>query len=222
MEEISELQTILGTALDQGIITQWAALIVGIIYVILAAKENIWCWPVGIISVILAFIVYIDPKVRLYSDAGLQVFYLGMSIYGWWNWRRAGNEQSENNVLDNLASDSTGVLPITEWPVQKHLLTIFIGIGLALLMGWIWSLTNADLPFIDAITSAFSVIATIMVAQKVLENWLYWIIINFACIFIYAYKGVYLFCLLFFIYMVVAIFGYLNWRRKYAFQQTAN
>jgi len=113
-----------------------------------------------------------------------------------------------------------GALDITKWPIQKHALAFGIGIGLALLTGWAWTLTGAALPFVDAFTTAFSIIATIMVAQKVLENWLYWIVIDFACIFIYAHRGLYLFCLLFFIYMVVAVLGYLSWKKKYALQET--
>lgn len=217
MEEISALDLVLRTALGLGI-TQWLAFIFSIIYVILAANENIWCWPFGIISVILAFIVYIDPEVRLYSDAVLQIFYVGMSVYGWWNWRQSRNEQIKTNSSDNLGPAASGTLTITQWSGQKHMIAFGIGVGLALVMGWAWTLTGAALPFIDAFTTAFSVIATIMVAQKVLENWLYWIVIDFACIFIYAHRGIYLFSLLFFIYMVIAVFGYLAWKRKYTLQ----
>jgi len=90
MEDISVFNQILASALGMGWL-QWLAFIFGIIYVILAAQENAWCWPVGLVSVSIAFFVYADPEVRLYSDAILQVFYAVMSIYGWWTWTRNAN-----------------------------------------------------------------------------------------------------------------------------------
>jgi len=211
LEEITTLDSVIRTALGLGVV-QWLAFAFSIIYVILAAAENIWCWFFGIISVVLAFIVYVDPEVRLYSDAVLQVFYVVMSIYGWWSWRQQRKGETETAVLDTASHAEE--LQITEWPFKNHLILFFIGSLLAFALGWFWTLMNAALPYIDAFTTSFSVIATILVARKVLENWLYWIVIDFVCIFVYAHRGLYLFSLLFFIYCVIAVFGYLNWRRK--------
>lgn len=207
MEEVTTINKIISAALGMGVV-QWLAFVFSIIYVILAAAENIWCWFFGIISVVLAFMVYIDPEVRLYSDAVLQVFYVVMSIYGWWSWM-----QQREGDTHNLA-DNAGDLQITRWPIKNHLILFVIGCLLALVMGWFWTWMNAALPYIDAFTTSFSVIATILVARKVLENWLYWIVIDFVCIFVYAHRGLYLFSLLFFIYCVIAVFGYINWQRK--------
>lgn len=204
MSDPSIFNQIFAAALGMGWL-QWLATLFGIAYVVLAAKENVWCWPVGLVSVGLAFFVYINPNVKLYSDAILQVFYAGMSVYGWWTWTRNGteNEMESNPVI------------ISIWPWQKHLIALGSGIVLAGLLGLMWSQLGAALPYIDAMTSAFSVIATFMVTRKILENWLYWIVIDTVCIFVYIHRELYLFAILFLIYAIVAVIGYFSWRREY-------
>ena len=173
------------------------AVIFSIIYVILAARQNILCWLFGIIGVVLSFVVYVD--VKLYSDATLQVFYLIMSIYGWWAWS-AKREAEE--------------LSISVWPIQNHLLAVSGGILLALGLGSFWEWNGAALPYIDAFTTSFSIIATLMVTRKILENWIYWIIIDFVCIFVYYHREIFLFSALFLVYCIIAVFGFYNWRRQ--------
>lgn len=176
------------------------ATIFSIIYVILAAKENIWCWFFGLIGTVLSLWVYVNFK--LYSDASLQVFYIGMSIYGWMTWRQKGNISATK-------------LPITALKIKTHFLLFIVGTALAILLGFFWQSFGAVLPFIDAFTTSFSIIATFLVAKKILENWIYWIVIDFACIFIYFNRGMYLFSLLFFVYFIIAIFAYLAWKKEY-------
>ena len=208
MEEISVFNQILASALGMGWL-QWLAFIFGILYVILAAKENPLCWPVGLVSVVIAFFVYADPEVKLYSEAILQIFYAIMSIYGWWAWTRT--ESSTIEILDS----SNSSLEIQQWPFKYHLGLFVFGLVLAIAWGRFTFLTfDASLPYIDAFTTAFSLIATYMVAQKVLENWLYWIFIDVVGIFVNFHKGLYLFAILFFIYTIVAVIGYFNWKKE--------
>jgi len=210
MEEISVFNQILASALGMGWL-QWLAFIFGIIYVILAARENIWCWPVGLISVVIAFFVYADPEVRLYSDAILQIFYAVMSLYGWWVWTR------RNSRTNEMAGDSEAVkITIQKWPPSRHFVSIALGLVLALLWGKFCMMQfAAQLPYIDAATTVFSLIATYMVTQKMLENWLYWIVIDVVCIFVYLHRELYLFSIMFLVYTIVAVVGYRNWRRDY-------
>lgn len=203
MEELTFFETILQSAIELGP-TQWLAVIFSIAYVILAAKESIWCWPFGIIGCVLSFIVYADPEVKLYSDAMLQVFYIGMSIFGWWNWN--------NNAKE--ATDVKKKVEISRWPLKNHFIALIVGGFLAVLLGYFWTWMNAALPYADAFTTSFSIIATVMVTQKIIENWIYWIIIDLACIVIYLERELYLFTFLFLIYTVIAFFGYLNWKRQ--------
>ncbi len=174
---------------------EWWATVFSIIYVILAAKQNIWCWFFGIIGVVLSFYVY--QGARLYSDATLQVFYLVMSFYGWYNWNKEKKEEK---------------LPISTWTWTQHLKAIAIGLLFSALAGAFWAWNGAALPYIDALTTSFSVIATFMVTRKILENWIYWIIIDFACVFIYFHREIYLFSFLFLIYCIIAVFGYFKWK----------
>jgi len=211
MEEISVFNQILASALEMGWL-QWLAFIFGIIYVILAARENIWCWPVGLASVVIAFFVYADPEIRLYSDALLQVFYAIMSVYGWWLWTRTKNIGGESEP----ESESESKLAIREWPIHRHLLFLIIGLILAVIWGKVCEVYfGAELPYIDAATTVFSLVATYMVTQKILENWLYWIVIDVVCIFVYLHRELYLFSIMFLIYTVVAVIGYYNWRKEY-------
>lgn len=208
MQDISVFNQILASALGMGWL-QWLAFIFGIIYVILAARENVWCWPVGLISVVIAFFVYADPEVRLYSDAILQVFYAVMSVYGWWIWTRT-------KKVEGASDTSASALEIHEWPVNRHIFFMIIGLILAVIWGkFCQQFLGAELPYIDAATTIFSLIATYMVTQKILENWLYWIVIDVVCIFVYFHRGLYLFSIMFLIYTIVAISGYVNWRSVY-------
>lgn len=209
MEDISVLNQILVSALGMGWL-QWLAFIFGIAYVILAAKENAWCWPVGLISVVIAFFVYADPEVRLYSDAILQIFYAIISIYGWWTWTRNSTSEEPLN-----SSPEEGILKIHTWPIGFHLTFMVIGVVLAAIWGKIWLQFGAALPYIDAATTVFSLIATYMVTQKILENWLYWIVIDVVCIFVYLHRELYLFSIMFLIYTIVAVVGYYNWKKEY-------
>lgn len=208
-EQLSSYHSIMASAIEMGWI-QWLAFFFSISYVILAVKENVWCWFFGLVGVVLSFKVYFD--VQLYSDAILQIYYAGMSIYGWWNWTQ---HKKKKDFEINALGGEVDNLPITTWRLQNHLIAIGIGVILSFLLGYMWTYFGAALPYIDAFTTSFSVIATIMVARKILENWIYWIIIDFVCIFVYLHREIYLFSILFFIYLVVAIIGHFNWRKQY-------
>lgn len=181
---------------------QWSAFALNLGYVVLAARNNIWCWPVGLIGVILLFFIYVDA--RLFSDATLQVFYMIMSVYGWLQWRK----QSESN-------DEKG---ISTWILRKHLPLLGTGLICAVLLGYFWKIYGGALPFIDALTTTFSIIATFLVAHKVLENWIYWIVIDAICIYVYWVRDIPLIAFLFVLYTLMAIYGLVSWHKMYRVQ----
>jgi len=163
-----------------------------LIYVILAAKRNIYCWIAAIISV--SAYIYICFCSKLFAETGLQIFYLLMAFYGYYNWNK-----STNNT-------------IATWSVNKHLLLILIGSFLTFIMGYYLTIyTEAEMPIIDSFTTIFSILATYMIAKKILENWLYWIVIDIVSIYIYYNKDLYLSSLLFITYTIIAFFGYISW-----------
>jgi nicotinamide mononucleotide transporter len=177
-------------------IIESVAVFFSILYVILALKESIWCWGAAAISVTLY--IYICYTAQLYPETGLQVFYLLMAFYGYYQWNK---------------SDST--LQIQQWTITKHLLILLIGALLTFLMGFYFTIyTNAAMPLVDSFTTVFSVFATYMVTKKVLGNWLYWIVIDAVSVYLYFSRDLHLTSLLFIVYTVIAIFGYFSWLKR--------
>ena len=172
------------------------AVFFSILYVILAAKENIFCWWAAAISVTLY--IYICFFAQLYPETGLQVFYLCMAFYGYYNWNK--KEQS---------------LQIIEWSISNHLFVLVIGAILTFLMGlYFTTYTNAKMPIVDSFTTVFSIFATYMVTKKILGNWLYWIVIDTVSVYLYFSRGLHLTSLLFMAYTIIAILGYFSWLKK--------
>ena len=177
-------------------IIESVAVFFSILYVILAVKEKIWCWGAAAISVILY--IYICYTAQLYPETGLQVFYLLMAFYGYYQWNK---------------NDST--LQIQQWTTTKHLLILLLGALLTFLMGFYFTIyTNAAMPLVDSFTTVFSVFATYMVTKKVLGNWLYWIVIDAVSVYLYFSRDLHLTSLLFIVYTVIAIFGYFSWLKR--------
>lgn len=177
-------------------IIETIAVVLSVLYVILATKQNIWCWAAAGISVILY--IYICFTAQLYPETGLQIFYLLMAFYGYFQWNK-------NN----------GELEIAQWTMGKHLLLILIGAIVAFLMGFYFATyTSAKMPIIDSFTTVFSIIATYMTAKKILSNWLYWIVIDAVSIYLYFSRDLHLTSLLFIAYTIIAVFGYFAWLKQ--------
>jgi nicotinamide mononucleotide transporter len=174
-------------------IIESVAVLFSVLYVILAAKENILCWWAAVISVTLY--IYIFFSVQLYPETGLQVFYLFMAFYGYYNWNK--KEQS---------------LQIIEWNINKHFAVLILGAILTFLMGFYFTTyTNAKMPIVDSFTTVFSIFATYMVVKKILGNWLYWIVIDTVSVYLFYSRDLHLTSLLFMAYTIIAVFGYFNW-----------
>lgn len=176
-------------------ILETLAVIFSVIYVILATKENIWCWAAALISV--GLYMYICYQAKLYAETGLQVFYFIMAIYGYFSW-----------------SKNDGALMISEWSTNKHFIIILSATLITFLLGFIFSIyTDAKMPIVDSFTTVFSVFATFMVVKKILSNWLYFIVIDVISIHLYYSRDLHLTSFLFLIYTLIAIFGFLKWNR---------
>lgn len=185
------------------------ATLLALAYVILALKQSLWCWPAALLSTLL--FTHVMWQSALLSDALLQVYYAGMALYGWWRWQQ----------LRQTAPGERG--PVYEWRWQWHAMLI----GVTALAGWALGAlmaahTNADFAYIDAQTTAFSVLATLLVARKLVSNWLYWVVIDAVSIYVYAQKHLYFLTGLFMLYTVIAIAGYFIWRSHYQQQPTVN
>jgi len=177
---------------------EWTAAGFGLLCVVLTIRRSIWCWPTGLVQVLLFIIVFFQA--RLYSDLLLHVVYVGMQIYGWWAWLHGGTEGRPLQV-SRLPLAAAG-----RWAVMA--VGGIAGLGYAM-STW----TDAALPYWDAATTVLSLIAQYLLARKVLENWLVWISVDLLCVSIYTVKGLHVTAGLYAIFLILAITGLLAWLR---------
>jgi len=173
-----------------------AAVILAIAYLLLAVKQNISCWFAAFFSSLLYF--YVMYSAGLYMEAGLQIFYCVMAVYGWTQWRTS---------LPNNKK-----FLVKTWNRNQHIKAISLIILLALTSGWaLEKFTNAALPFIDSLTTWGAIVTTYMVAKRLLENWIYWFVIDTISVFLFYSRGLFLTSILFFVYLIIIYFGYKSW-----------
>jgi nicotinamide mononucleotide transporter len=180
----------------------WEALAValGIAYVILAARESIWCWPAAFISTAIYTALFWQGQLPMQSL--LNLFYLGMAVYGFMLWRRHDRPQDD--------------LKIHFWAWRNHLAFIAIGTVLTLSMGLLLSeLQASQKPYLDAFVTVFSVLNTYLMARKVLENWGYWLVIDSAAVVLYLQTGYLMTAAMFALYLGLAVYGLINWLKLY-------
>ena len=174
------------------------AVIFALLYLFLAMKQNIACWYAAFISTLIYIIIYWD--VSLYMESLLNFYYLLMAIYGWINWNK--KSQIDKNY-------------VISWSYQNHIVVIFLILILTVISGFSLQKTDAVYPYLDSFTTWASVITTFMVAQKILSNWIFWIIINSVAIFLNFDRELYLTVILLMTYQVMSIYGYYQWRKSY-------
>ncbi|MDX1346770.1 MAG: nicotinamide riboside transporter PnuC [Thiomicrorhabdus chilensis] len=176
------------------------ATLLGIAYVVLATRESIWCWPAAFVSTLIYTFLFWEGQLPM--QALLNAYYLLMAVYGWTLWRKHPNHKND--------------LTITTRPVHFHLTFIATGSLLTLLTAYyLENVIESRLPYLDAAVTVFSVMNTVLMARKILENWLYWLVIDAAAIALYWQTGYYVTITMFAVYLVLAVIGYLNWKRHY-------
>jgi nicotinamide mononucleotide transporter len=169
-----------------------------LICVWLNTKQNIWGWPWAIIASGVYGFVYFQAK--LYSDMELQIVFIIISIYGWWQWI-FGGEQKNN-------------LPVTNTPKKLYLILATILILFACISGYLHSkYTDASLPYFDSSLTAISLIAQWLMARKYIENWLLWIAANIGYMFMYFSKNLNGTSVLYLLLLAMAIKGFIDWRK---------
>ena len=179
------------------------AVALGISYLLLAMRENSLCWYCAFFST--AIYVYIFGDVSLYMESALNVYYMGMAVYGWLQWQKGGANHS-------------GV-EIVRWTAKHHIICILVILIASVISGYLLSVnTDARLPYLDSFTTWASVLTTVMVARKVLENWLYWIVINSVSIYLHIYRDLDQTAAMFTLYLVLSVLGYVAWKKNYVLQ----
>lgn len=176
------------------------AVLFNIAYVVLAARKSIWCWPMGIIGSALSVVLFY--KSGLVAESALFVYYVLMGIYGWVQWNK------------NIEGDTD--LPIIQKTFSFHILVMILGYACtALLYLVLKNFTDAQMPLLDSFTTVFSFIATWMVARRLLENWIYWIAIDALTVYLYISRDLEIYAGLSLVYTFMAIYGYGVWRRQF-------
>ncbi|GIU29145.1 nicotinamide riboside transporter PnuC [Shewanella schlegeliana] len=190
-------------------LTAWeaVAVLLAVAYLILAMKGNIWCWAAAFISTAIYTVLF--WKVSLLMESVLNVYYMAMAIYGYWMWTRGGREHDGVNIVS--------------WRLSTHLKLIGMTTLIAIAVGhFMATQTQAAFPYLDAATTCFAVMTTYLVAKKVLENWIYWFVIDAVSIYLYVSKGLMLTAILFVLYIGMVVFGYVMWRNQMKEQQVSN
>jgi nicotinamide mononucleotide transporter len=172
----------------------------GLLCVWLTARENIWCWPFGLINTTCFFFMFLESK--LYADMTLQVVFLLLNIQGWMIWlsKRGG---AKVRPTGRMASWMLVALPL-------FTITVTIGWGYVLTR-----YTDASIPYADAFIATLSIVAQILLSSKILENWIFWIIVDVLSVGMYAYKELYLVAFLYLIFLGIAITGLFSWKKEY-------
>ncbi len=178
--------------------------VTGVGCVWLAARENVWNWPVAIVNAVSYIIVFFGAK--LYADCGLQLVYVAISIYGWWSWLHGGRNRSE--------------LPVTRVRAGSIPLLALVTVATtALLMLLLRRFTDSTVPFWDGLTTAMSLTAQYMLARKIIENWWLWMAADILYIALYIYKSLYLTAALYAIFFILCVVGLLRWQKLLAAPQ---
>ena len=174
--------------------------IVGLAYLWLEYRASIYLWIASIIMPAIYIFVYYEAG--LYADFGINIYYLGAAIYGWMVWKY-GNKSKEQKEL-----------PITRMPKLSWLkASIVFLVAQFIIAGVLINYTDSNVPWWDAFTTALSIIGMWMLARKYLEQWWIWIVVDVVCVGLYVYKELYFTAGLYALYAIIAIFGWLNWKK---------
>ncbi|WP_240925081.1 nicotinamide riboside transporter PnuC [Maribellus sediminis] len=174
--------------------------ILGIIYIYFSIRQNILTWPTGLLTSALYVVVFFQAK--LYADMGLQAYYVVISLYGWYFWLKGKKPQEQEQVPVRLSSKRL-----------RYILILASVVLYAIILYILINFTDSDVPHMDAMTTALSIVATWMLAKKYIGHWLIWIFVDAFSAGLYVYKGLWPTVILFVIYTVMAVLGYLEWKK---------
>jgi nicotinamide mononucleotide transporter len=204
--ENANLSTLIMTAFSQMSGWEIAAALMGVAYILLAAKESQWCWLFAFFSTVIYTALFWEGQLPM--QALLNFYYMGMAVYGFWLWHRHG-----------VAEDS---LAISSWGWSKNLLFIMGGLIVsAILTYYLETTAQSQSPTLDAYITVFSVMNTWLMAKKIIQNWLYWIIIDAAAVVLYIETAYYATALLFILNTILAAVGFMSWVKLYQQQSSA-
>jgi nicotinamide mononucleotide transporter len=175
-------------------------MLTGLIYIWFSIKQNVLTWPFGILSSLLYIVVFFEAK--FYAGMGLQFYYFFISIYGWWAWLHPSQNGNNKELQITRTTRKT-------WIELFVISSLLFSVMAAVLKEY----TDSPIPYWDSLTTSLSIIATWMLARKKFEHWILWIFIDLVCIIPYIWRGLYPTTLLFIVYAVMAVAGYVEWKK---------
>jgi nicotinamide mononucleotide transporter len=173
--------------------------ITGLLCVALAALNNIWNWPIAIVSVGIYIFIFFDS--HLYADMGLQVYFMAMNFYGWYYWSKKPDTEQK--------------IPVMRITSRETIYSIIAVIVFTVFLGSVLKYTPASYPYIDSFCAACSLVAQVFLARKVLENWLIWIFVDVIYVGVYIFKHLDLTAIMYGVYVGLALWGYFDWKKDY-------
>ena len=189
--------------------------VLGLAYILLEYRASLWMWVVGFAMQALGIVLYYQKG--LYADCGMEFYYLSMTVYGYWKWVR-GNQRDRSFDTSADSSDpqppNLGGLEITHIPLRLLVRWSAIMAAVWALIYWLLvTYTNSNVPLADSFTTALSLIGIWALAHKYLEQWFIWIAVDVVTSILYFYKDIPFKASLYALYVIIAIFGYMKWRR---------
>ena len=173
--------------------------VLGLAYILLEYRASVWMWAVGFAMQALGIVLYYQKG--LYADCGMEFYYLSMTVYGWWRWSRPRETHPRP-------------LPVSSIPCKEGLRMGLLALFLWAVIYWLLvTFTNSNVPLADAFTTALSIVGIWALAHKYLEQWFIWIAVDVVTSVLYFYKDIPFKASLYALYVVIAIFGYLKWRK---------
>ncbi len=183
--------------------------ILGILYIFFSIRQSILTWPIGLLTSILYTVVFFQSK--FYADMGLQVYYVIISIYGWYFWIKGTNGKNNKNEAS---------LPVRKLSHSLLIKLIFASIIIYIILVIILlNFTDSDVPYMDSLTTALSIVATWMLAKKYIEQWLVWVFVDALSSGLYIYKSLWPTVVLFIVYTIMAALGYMEWKKDLKTQE---
>ena len=172
--------------------------VLGLAYILLEYKASVWMWAVGFVMQALGIVLYYDKG--LYADCGMEFYYLSMTVYGYWRWIHGTSKKEP--------------LPIRHFPKSMVLpWLLFIACVWAIIYWILVTFTNSNVPLADSFTTALSIVGIWALAHKYLEQWFIWIAVDIVTCVLYFYKDIPFKASLYGLYVVIAVMGYLKWRK---------
>lgn len=193
-------------------VLEYFGVITGLIYLFLEIKQHRAMWIVGFITSLVYVFVFFDAKV--YADMALNSYYVAISVYGFWKWSREKLSVRKTVTKESSETESTAIIYRHSTPLLSVLIATSIA-ALWLLIWWILAkFTDSPIPVGDAFTTAVGIVATWMLAQRIIEHWPLWVVTNLVSVYLYSLRGLYPTMFLYICYAALAIAGWINWKKN--------